>query len=169
VVPDTDADQLATLLNKVMRLHALHGDAPVGDLAGTALSLAEGVLLTELLAAGELTQQQLADRLQVDKSRVSRLCAALERRHLLARQRDQRNRRNLHVQITESGVAAATQLQQEWQERHERILDAMTADERRGLLLGLSALARELAAFHASHHGTVTHRPGDAKVRRRPA
>jgi len=96
-VPDADAELLESLLAKVMRLLAMHGDAPVGDLAGTALSVAEGVLLVELLATGEVTQQQVADRLRLDKSRVSRLCSALERKHLLARQRDERNRRNLRV------------------------------------------------------------------------
>jgi len=153
VVPDSDAELLETLLTKVMRLLAVHGDAPVGDPAGTALSVAEGVLLVEVLATGEVTQQQMADRLRLDKSRVSRLCSALERKHLLARQRDQRNRRNLRVRITPSGAAAATRLRQTWHERHERMLAAMTPDERRALLLGLGALARELAAFHP--HETV--------------
>jgi DNA-binding MarR family transcriptional regulator len=150
-MPDADAEQLEALLSEVMRLQALHGDAPVGELAGTALSTAEGVLLTELLATGDVTQQQLADRLRVDKSRVSRLCAALERKHLLARHRDERNRRNLRVRLTASGVAAATLLRQTWRERHARMLAAMTPDERRALLLGLGALARELAAFHPEH------------------
>ncbi len=148
VVPDSDAELLETLLTKVMRLHAIHGDAPVGDLAGPALSMAEGVLLVELLATGEVTQQQVADRLSLDKSRVSRLCSALERKHLLARQRDDSNRRNLRVRITASGAAAATRLRQTWHQRHERMLAAMTPDERRALLLGLGALARELAVFH---------------------
>ena len=147
-MPDSDAELLETLLAKVVRLLAVHGDAS-GDPGGTALSMAEGVLLVELLATGEVTQQQLADRLLLDKSRVSRLCSALERKHLLARQRDQRNRRNLHVRITASGTAAAARLRQTWQERHERMLAAMTPEERRALLLGLGALARELAAFHA--------------------
>jgi len=152
VVPNSDAEQLEALLTKVMRLQAVHGDAPVGELAGTALSMAEGVLLIELLAAGEVTQQHLADRLHVDKSRVSRLCAALERNHLLTRHRDPQNRRNLRLRLTLSGTAAATRLRQTWRERHARMLAAMTPKERRALLLGLGALARELAAFHPEHH-----------------
>jgi len=108
-------------------------------------------LLVELLASGEATQQQVADRLSLDKSRVSRLCSALERKDLLARQRDESNRRNLRVRLTASGASAATRLGQTWHERHEQMLAAMTPDERRALLLGLSALARELAAFHSEH------------------
>ena len=73
-MPASDAELLETLLAKVMRLAVTHGDAPVSDHAGTSLTMAEGVLLVELLSTGEVTQQQMADRLHLDKSRVSR-CA----------------------------------------------------------------------------------------------
>ena len=66
------------------------------------MSVAEGSLLVELRTAGEVTQQQMADRLSIDKSRVSRLCAALERRNLLARERDATDRLNLHLCLTGS-------------------------------------------------------------------
>ena len=148
-MPDSAAEQLETLLSRVMRMVSVHLDAPVSDIAGTALSAAEGSLLLELLAAGEVTQQQMADRLSVDKSRVSRLCAALERKHLLVRERDQNNRRNLRVRVTESGEAAAVRLRQAWRAYHERMLAAMTPDECSALLLGLGAFARELTAIHA--------------------
>jgi DNA-binding MarR family transcriptional regulator len=152
-VPDSDAERLEALLGKVMRLVAMHGDAPVEDGTGVAVTVTEGVLLVELLAASELTQQQLAHQLDLDKSRVSRLCSALERKRLVTRQRDEHNRRNLRVKITDSGAAAATRLRQGWRERHEQMLAAMTPREQRALLLGLSALARELTAFHSGEHG----------------
>jgi DNA-binding MarR family transcriptional regulator len=147
--PDTEAELVETLLARVMRLVSVHLEAPVSDVAGTALSAAEGSLLVELRTAGEITQQQLADRLSVDKSRVSRLCAALERRGLLARERDIRDRRNLRLFLTESGEKAATQLRRAWRAYHDRMLTAMTPAERHALLVGLTAFARELAAVHA--------------------
>jgi len=150
-VADADVELLESLLTKVMRLVAMHGEAPVEAHGEIALSMAEGVLLVELLAAGEVTQQQMADRMSLDKSRISRLCSALERKRLLARQRDEGNRRNLRVQITKSGTDVATRLRHTWHERHEPMLAAMTRGERRALLLGLAALARELAAFHRKH------------------
>jgi len=139
-VPDLDAELLETLLATVMPLLAVHGD----DHAGTALPTAEGALLMSLQAVGEATQQQLADRLRVDKSRVSRLCSALERKHLITRERDQANRRNVRVAITSSGTTAAVSLRRHWRERHEQVLAAITPDERRALLTGLAAVAREL-------------------------
>jgi DNA-binding MarR family transcriptional regulator len=147
VVPGSDAELLKALLGQVMRLVAMHSDTPAEDVAGTSLTMTEGVLLVELFAAGQVTQQQMADRLSVDKSRVSRLCSALERKHLLTRHRDENNRRNLLLRITEPGAAAATRLHQTWRDRHEKMLAAMTPDERHALLLGLGALARELSAF----------------------
>lgn len=149
-VADSDAEVLESLLAQVMRLVTMQLDAPVVGLAGTPLSAAEGSLLVELLAAGEATQQQIARRLQVDKSRVSRLCTALERKGLLTRERDASNRRNLRVHVTESGEKAATHLRQAWRAYHEQMLAAMTPRERRALLVGLGAFARELTALHAA-------------------
>lgn len=165
VMPIDDAELLESLVAKVMRLAAVHRDHPIGDMEGTAPTMAEGVLLVELLATGEVTQQQMADRLGMDKSRVSRLCSALEAKRLLARHRDVTNRRNLRLQITGSGTAAATTLRRTWRQRHDRMLSAMTQQERRALLLGLGALARELSAFHGHEpvsdrtgsHGPATH------------
>ena len=157
-MPDSEAELLETLLARVMRLVSVHLDAPVSDVAGTPLSAAEGSLLVELRGVGDVTQQQMADRLSLDKSRVSRLCAALERKDLLARERDASDRRNLRLCLTESGEKAAARLRQAWHAYHDRMLAAMTPSERRALLVGLTAFARELAAAHADqlgHHGAA--------------
>jgi DNA-binding MarR family transcriptional regulator len=142
-VPDPDAELLETLLATVLPLLAMHGDDP----AGPALPAAEGALLMSLQAVAGATQQQLADRLRVDKSRVSRLCSALERKHLITRERDPANRRTVRVRITSSGAAAAARLHGHWRERHSQVLAAITPDERRALLTGLAAVARELPAL----------------------
>ncbi|WAL66639.1 MarR family winged helix-turn-helix transcriptional regulator [Amycolatopsis cynarae] len=153
-MPSSDPELLEPLLTKVMRLAAVHGDAPAEVTPGVALTTTEGVLLVELLAIGEATQQQLADRLSLDKSRVSRLCLALERKKVITRERDERNRRNLVVRITELGEQAATRLRRTWRDHHERMLAAMSAEERNGLLLGLRAIIREFGTphRHGDHH-----------------
>lgn len=48
----------------------------------------------------------MADRLSIERSPVSRLCAALERKHLIMRTRDANDRRNLRLCLTESGDKA---------------------------------------------------------------
>ena len=100
------------------------------------------------------------------KSRVSRLCSALERKHLVTRDREPANRRNLRLKATDAGMAAAAGIRQHWGEWHEQILAAITPAERRALLTGLAALARELPALHrrqADHGG-----PGGEDRRRGP-
>jgi DNA-binding MarR family transcriptional regulator len=148
-VPDSEAEQLEIVLSRLMRQVSVHLEAPVSDVAGASLSAAEGSLLIELRAVGAFTQQQMADLLNVDKSRVSRLCAALERKNLIVRERDASDRRNLRLCLTDSGEAAAARLRQAWRAAHDRMLAAMTPTERRALLVGLTAFGRELAAVHA--------------------
>jgi DNA-binding MarR family transcriptional regulator len=139
---DSDVELLETRLAAVIRLLAPHGVTPASG--RPALSPAESALLLELHAAGESTQQQLADRLAVDKSRASRLSTVLETKGMLTRHRDEQNRRTLRVRITPAGRRTATRIRQAGRRRHERLLTAMTPRERRGLLVGLGALAREL-------------------------
>ena len=165
-MPDSEAELLETLLARVMRLVSVHLDAPASDVAGPPLSAAEGSLLVELHATGDVTQQQLTYRLSIDKSRVSRLCAALERKDLLSRERDPSDRRNLRLHLTESGHEAAARLRQSWRAYHDRMLTAMTASERQALLVGLTAFARELAAAHA--HQVTLPGGGDADHVQRP-
>jgi DNA-binding MarR family transcriptional regulator len=141
---DSDAELLETRLTAVVRLLAPHGVTP--DSGRSALSTAESALLLELHASGESTQQQLADRLSVDKSRASRLCAVLEAKGMLTRHRDEGNRRTMRVRITPAGRRTAARIRHAVRRRHERLLAGMTPRERRGLLTGLGALARELTA-----------------------
>lgn len=163
-MPDSEAEQLETLLARVMRLVSVHMDAPVSDVAGTALSAAEGSMLVELRAAGAVSQQQMAGRLSIDKSRVSRLCAALERKHLVLRERDASDRRNLRLCLTESGERAAERLRHGWRAFHDRMLAAMSPAERHALLVGLTAFDRELAAAHADQ---LAHAAGNDSGRAR--
>jgi DNA-binding MarR family transcriptional regulator len=149
---DQDAELLETLLATVLPLLAAHGEDP----AGTVLPAAEGALLMSLHEAGEATQQQLAERLRVDKSRVSRLCSALEVKELVTRERDPANRRNVRVRITPSGATAAAGLRWFWRERHEQVLSAITPDEGRALLIGLAAVARELPRLAQAGDGRST-------------
>ena len=55
--------------------------------------------------------------------------------------------------LTESGAKAAARLRQARRTYHDRMLAAMTASERRALLVGLTAFARGLAAAHAGQLG----------------
>src|SRR5919197_3800564 len=90
---DDEQHQLVWLLLEFIRAFGLHRpDLGVPDVE---VSFSEALALAELVhaAPAALTQQQLAERLRLEKSTVSRLTAALERRRLITRTRDPANRR----------------------------------------------------------------------------
>lgn len=129
------------LLVQIVRLVGLRSEWPFGDLS---LSLAECMLLTELAERGELSQQELAAALGVDKSRASRLGSVLEERGWIERVRDAANRRVYRIRLTPDGERVAEQVGAVMAQRHAAVFDAMTSEERAALAVGLAGLARAL-------------------------
>lgn len=96
----------------------------------------------ELVEAGTLSQQELAERLGLEKSTVSRLVAGMESRGWLSRVRDPANRRVYRLNLTGEGQAAARRVGEYFHARHAQLLGSLTPAERRALMLGLAGLAR---------------------------
>lgn len=111
-----------------------------------AVSASEARALIELLAARGIAQGQLADLLGLEKSTVSRLAGGLERKGWVSRGRDERNQRYVRLHLTPEGRALAARVWRAWQSRQERILAALSDEERAGLSAGLRGLLRGLAA-----------------------
>jgi DNA-binding MarR family transcriptional regulator len=118
------------------------------DHAGHQVSGSEVMALGELAHSEALSQQALADRLGLEKSTVSRLTASLEQRGWLVRERDPANRRYHRLRLTLAGFAAHMEIGADLRRRHDAMLDALTPEEREGLLLGLRGLLRVLGAHH---------------------
>lgn len=106
------------------------------------VSLSAAFALHELDQGAELSQQELADRLLLEKSTVSRLVSDLERRGLLARDRDPANRRVYRLRLTAAGRQFRDRMSADRAERYRAWTDAMTPQERSALLSGLPALIR---------------------------
>lgn len=111
------------------------------DHEGVVASLSE-VLALGQLACGPVSQQELAAYLGLEKSTVSRLAAGLEKRGWLTRERDPANRRVYRLVLTEDGTAAVKQITAHLEASHDRLLAALTDDERTGLRRGLAGLSR---------------------------
>ncbi len=111
---------------------------------GLRLSLSEVFALGELADAGTLSQQELADRLGLEKSTVSRLASGLERREWLSRERDPANRRFYRLRLTRQGLDAAKQVGGHFRAYHADLFAALTPAERAGLEQGLGGLLRIL-------------------------
>ncbi|HEV2778443.1 MAG TPA: MarR family transcriptional regulator [Actinophytocola sp.] len=134
-------DWLRRLLRALVRAGGLLESHEHG---GVRLSLSELFALAELADAGPLSQQELADRLGLEKSTVSRLAAALERREWLSRERDATNRRYYRLRLTPRGRGIARRIAQHFHTYHAELFETMTPAEQDGLKLGLAGLIRAL-------------------------
>ena len=119
--------------------------------AGVRLSVSETFALGELVEAGALSQQELAARLGLEKSTVSRLAAGMQERGWLSRERDADDRRLYRLTLTAHGRDVAARVGADLSEHHGRLLARLSPDERRALGVGLGALVRELEAGHEGH------------------
>lgn len=134
--------QLQDLFSEFLRALGLQRPSQVP--AGFSITLSEMFALLALVAEEPLAQQTLADRLQLDKSTVSRLVKTLEQRGWVQRERDPQDTRSFHVSLSEAGHETATQLTTRLSERHEHLLAALKPEEQTALAYGLSALIRAL-------------------------
>lgn len=138
-------DELDRLLVDVFRSVGMQQSLAVG---AETISLPESFVLRELLAAKELSQQDLAARLRVDKSRISRIASQLEARAWVVRERVPDNRRLYRVRLTRQGTQAGRKLVRAFGRRHAELFAAMTAKERAALRTGLAGLLRAFGEQH---------------------
>ena len=100
--------------------------------------------LHELDTGAGLSQRDLAHRLGLEKSTVSRLVAEMETAGLLKRERDPDNRRYYRLRLTARGRAAHARMGNAFHHRYHRLVPMMTTSEQDALRTGLAALIRVL-------------------------
>jgi len=110
---------------------------------GEPISVSQAHALTEL-AAQPLTQAELARRLRLDRSVVSRLADALSARGWLRRERHPHDQRAVQLVLTDAGRRAAANLAGARRARMATLLDAVPVDEREAVLHALDVLTRSL-------------------------
>lgn len=107
---------------------------------GQPVSVAEAHALLELGREPGLSQNGLAARLRLEKSTVSRIVSALEKRGWVARRRNPHDTRVVHVHLTDAGRDAAATLAASRQAKFERIFAAIPPAERYAVLSSLDTL-----------------------------
>ena len=137
-----DTKQLQDLFGEFLQALGLHRPDQVP--AGFSISLSEMFALMVLAAGAPMSQQVLAEHLQLEKSTVSRLTKHLEQRGWVKRVRDLHDTRMFRLHLSDKGHEAAARLVKSLTERHERLLAALKPDEQEALAYGLSALIRAL-------------------------
>ncbi len=89
-----------------------------------------------------LTISWIAGRLGIDPATVVRAVDSLEKRGLVQRRRDKRDRRQVFVEFMEAGRAAREEMQQRFKARIRAIFMAMSEEDRASLIRGLEAFVR---------------------------
>ena len=135
-------DELRRLLQHLVRAGGLLEPNPAPhEHGGVHVSMSEVFALGELSQAGALSQQDLAWRLGLEKSTVSRLAAGMEARGWLSRQREPTNRNYYQLRLTPEGQDVARRVVSD---HHAHLLDLLTRRERQALTTGLTGLIRAM-------------------------
>ena len=132
------------------RLHALFMDLvrvagllrPDQEILGFPISMSQAFAVHELDSDVPLSQRELADRLSLEKSTVSRMIADLERHGFIERERDPDNRRTNRLRLTDAGRALHTQIAANYAGQFHQWVAALSDAESRALMVGLPALIR---------------------------
>jgi DNA-binding MarR family transcriptional regulator len=138
-------DDLRRLLQHLVRVGGLLEPNPAPhEHGGVQVSMSEVLALGELSEVGALYQQDLASRLGLEKSTVSRLAAGMELRGWLSRKREPTNRRYYQLRLTAEGQDVARRVGQNLRDHHAHLLDLLTPEERQALATGLTGLIRAM-------------------------
>lgn len=144
-----DGARLHALFMEFMRVSGmLLPDFPV---PGHQISMSHAFAIHELDSPTPLSQRDLAERLGLEKSTISRMVADLERRGHLVRERDPENRRFYRLRLTPHGRELHATMGSAFHEHYDRWVSAMTKAERDALFKGLSALIGVMRADTGSH------------------
>jgi DNA-binding MarR family transcriptional regulator len=156
---DAAPQRLHDLFMELVRVAGLL--QPDQAVPGHPVSVSQAFALHELDTGVPLSQRDLATRLRLEKSTVSRMAGEMERRGLLVRERDPDNRRLYRLRLTDEGRALHARMAGGFHEQYVRWVATMRPAEIDALLTGLSALVRAMRAERGPWAGPA---PADRAV-----
>jgi len=136
-----------------------------------SLSIVQLHVLTVLETAGPLPMGKLADALDVSVASATGIVDRMEQRGLVERRHDEADRRIVLVHSTDSGRAVFNDLAEMRRAGLVNILDRLTNDELKALLVGLRAMSKARAAQLAEAQAAFgpDAKAGATSARNRPA
>lgn len=134
----SDAVELQARIIAFVRAFGLY--QPDQTPCGQPISVSEAHAVTEVDRDGPLTQVELAGRLRLTKSTVSRLVDQLTVRGWVQRRRRDGDGRLAWLEVTDAGRQAAGELAAARAARFSRLLEAIPADRRQTVVDALSLL-----------------------------
>lgn len=147
MAPSTDDADLLFQERMVLLTRAFGWHRPGETPCGRAVPIAEAHALLELSRSPHLTQQELAERLNLSKSTVSRMVSILDDRGWIQRRRSEHDARALELRLTDAGSAAAADLAEARGAKMGRVLSKVPNSERAAVLAALDTL---IEAIHES-------------------
>jgi DNA-binding MarR family transcriptional regulator len=126
----------------LIRAFGLH--RPDQTPCGEPVAVAEAHALVELAHAAPLSQNDLATRLQLEKSTVSRLVGILESRGWIARARSVQDGRARELRLTDTGQQMAADLAEARRTKFARVFDAIPEEARAAVLESLQILVEAM-------------------------
>jgi DNA-binding MarR family transcriptional regulator len=131
------AGELARSMVNFVRAFGLH--RPEETPCGEAIPVAEAHALMDL-AGGPLSHGQLAIRLRLEKSTVTRIVRQLQKRGWVERYGSERDGRVMFVRLTRKGRAAARRLEDARHRKFERLMAAIPPEQRASVIETLEIL-----------------------------
>ncbi|HEX6472835.1 MAG TPA: MarR family transcriptional regulator [Streptosporangiaceae bacterium] len=113
------------------------------------LSRARATVLWSLRRRGAMTQRELADAIGVTPRNVTGLVDALEADGFVVRERHPADRRAMLVTLTDKGVTAVVELEQEYRDASGRLFGGLPGDAMDGFLLTVEQLIERIR--HENH------------------
>ncbi len=145
-----DLDQALLLQGRItafVRAFGLH--QPDRTPCGEPVPVSEAHTLGELHRDGPLTQTELAGRLQLEKSTVSRLVTQLTTRGWVRRAKHDGDGRLVWLELTDAGRTAAAALARARADRFADLLDNIPEDRRGAVIDALTLLVDAAAGRQA--------------------
>jgi DNA-binding MarR family transcriptional regulator len=127
-----------------IRAFGLH--RPDQTACGQPVSVSEAHALMELADRVSLRPAELAQRLRLEKSTVSRLVRQLENRDWVAREPDLADGRAVQLRLTVAGRTAAEKLARARAEKFDALIRALPEDQRDQIIEGFRTLVGVLDA-----------------------
>lgn len=145
----------ATLKRELLEELAAHSPAAamryMRQWPGGSLSLVHINVLSLLDVDGPLPMRVLADAMDVSQASATGIVDRMEQRGLVARLRDEQDRRVVRVVPTDEGRNLVAGIAAERRDQVGALLDELTDAELEGFLLGSRALHRARRRLHEAH------------------
>lgn len=137
--PSIDVLNAQDSLMRFVRNFGLH--QPDHTPCGQPLPVSEAYALVEMARHGRLRQMELARRLKLEKSTVSRLVSNLVGRGWIHRHPAAEDGRGIQLELTEAGASAAARLAEARRRRFTALLARIPDDQRHAVVQALRTLA----------------------------